>query len=67
VPGELFERPVRPGHGRLRTERSLFVLRQVERRAQFLPDGLECRELDEYRALLPTEEQLATGTDDIPF
>lgn len=23
--------------------------------------------LDEYRALLPTEHQLATGTDDIPF
>jgi hypothetical protein len=23
--------------------------------------------LDEYRALLPTERQLATGTDDIPF
>ena len=23
--------------------------------------------LDEYRALLPTEDQLATGTDDFPF
>jgi hypothetical protein len=23
--------------------------------------------LDEYRALLPTEHELATGTDDIPF
>jgi hypothetical protein len=23
--------------------------------------------LDEYRALLPTEQQLATGTDDFPF
>ncbi len=23
--------------------------------------------IDEYRALLPTEHQLATGTDDIPF
>jgi hypothetical protein len=23
--------------------------------------------LDEYRALLPTEHDLATGTDDIPF
>ena len=23
--------------------------------------------LDEYRSLLPTEQELATGTDDIPF
>ena len=46
-------------------------LRRVPRAAAALHIVALYREmhdaLDEYRALLPTEQQLATGTDDIPF